>query len=117
MASSTHTPSAALATHVLLIEVTSERYNTILRETAADVSRLASKLGGLMRVDLYGTDDRTHILVVSDWVDNVAWGKAQWDDDVQNCVVARFSAARRVHSKLYRRIVLEDESTLKAVAP
>jgi hypothetical protein len=106
MASRAHTPSAALATHVLLMEVASERYDAILRETTADLRRLAGKLSGLLQVDLYGTDDHTYILVVSEWVDNIAWGKAQWDDDVQNMAVARFSAARRVHSKLYRRIVL-----------
>lgn len=91
-------------THVLLMEVPAERYDQILHDTAAETQRLRAKIDGLLRVELYGTDDRTHVLVVSQWVDNLAWGKAQWDDEMQDAVVARFTSARCVHSKLYRRI-------------
>jgi quinol monooxygenase YgiN len=96
--------------HVLLMEVQSEQYDQILRDTSADVQRLGSKIDGLLGADVYATDDRTHILLLSHWVDDAAWGKAQWNDDLQNVVVARFTSAHVVHSRLYRRIPLEDES-------
>jgi quinol monooxygenase YgiN len=112
-----HTPSAGVVIHVLLMEVKSESYDQLLRETAADAQRFGSTIDGLLRFELYGTDDRTHILLLSQWVDDVAWGKAQWDAEVQNAVVARFSSARRVDSRLYRRIVFDDESTHAASPP
>jgi hypothetical protein len=106
-----HKRSAAVVTHVLLMEVKADRYDQIVRDASADMERFASQIDGLLRAELYGTDDRTYILIVSQWVDDVAWAKAQWDDDVQNAVVARFTSARRVHSKLYRLIVAGEEST------
>jgi hypothetical protein len=99
----------------MLIEVNSEHYDRFVRDTLADARRLGSKIDGLLGIDLYGTGDRTHVLLLSTWADDVAWGRAQWDDDVQNAVVARFTSARCVHSRLYRRIVLEDESTNSSI--
>lgn len=111
MTSTTYAGPAGAVTHVLLMEVSSERYDQILREASADVQLLGAKLDGLLRIDLYGARDRTYVLLLSHWVDDDAWAKAQWDDDVQNAVVARFSSARRVHSKLYGRIVPQGEAT------
>ena len=108
--SSMRTRAAGAVEHVLLMEVESEQYDQILRDTSADVQRLGSKIDGLLGADLYATDDRTHVLVLSHWVDDTAWSKAQWNDDVQNAVVARFTSAQVVHSRLYRRIALEDGS-------
>jgi hypothetical protein len=105
-----HTRPAGVVEHVMLMEVQSEQYDQILRDTSADVQRLGSKIDGLLAADLYATDDRTHVLILSHWVDEAAWSKAQWNDDMQNAVVARFTSAHVVHSRLYRRITLEDES-------
>jgi len=102
---------AAMVLHVMLIEVDSEHYDHFVRDTAADTRRLGSKIEGLLGIELYATGDRTHVLLLSNWADDDAWGKAQWDDDVQAAVVARYTSARCVHSRLYRRIVPEDEST------
>jgi quinol monooxygenase YgiN len=104
------TRPAGVVEHVLLMEVQSEQYDQILRDTSAVVQRLGSKIDGLLGADLYATDDRTHFLLLSRWVDDAAWSKAQWNDDVQNAVVALFTSAHVVHSRLYRRIALEDES-------
>jgi len=117
MTSSTRTQSAGGILHVLLMDVQSERYDQILRDTSSSLQRLSSKVEGLLRVDLYGTDDRTDLLLVSQWEDEHAWGRAQWDDDVQNFIVAQFTSARRVHSKLYRHIDFGDESPPAAPRP
>jgi heme-degrading monooxygenase HmoA len=104
------TRPAGVVLHVMLIECTSEHYDKIARDTSADAHRLGAKIDGLQGIDLYGTDDRTHFLLLSRWVDDAAWGRAQWNHDVQNAVVARFTSAHVVHSRLYRRIAVEDES-------
>jgi hypothetical protein len=106
---------ASAVLHVLLMDVKSDEYDQILRAATIDARRLAAEITGLLRIDVFGTDDRTQVLIVSQWVDDVSWGKAQWADDVQKAIVARFSEARRVHSKLYRRIVLDGEP--QAAAP
>lgn len=97
-------PNASPFLHVLLMTVPPAEYERIVRETSTDVRRLATNLAGLVRAEVYGSDDRREVLILSGWTDAKSWAHAEWDPGVQDLVVDRFKDAQSVHSKLYHRI-------------
>jgi len=103
-------PSMLSVIHVLIMGVSSDDYDRVLHDSADDAQRVAATIAGVVGVDVYGAPDHSEVMLISQWTDETAWSKAQWDELMQDVVVARFRDARRVHAKLYHRVDLKSSA-------
>jgi quinol monooxygenase YgiN len=105
-------PTLAAAYYVMVMRVGPEQYDRAIAAATNDLQSLQARVPGVLRCELFGTDDRSEILIISEWVDAAAWSRAQWDPEVQRMVADRFGAAERVHAKLYRPVAVPAPSTV-----
>jgi len=87
---------------VLVLEVSPGESARLVSE-AASLMRRKTKLEGFVEGEIFQSDDRTRVLIATEWQSNEAWSRSQWDREVGNAVVAIFTTATAVESRTYYR--------------
>ena len=90
--------------HVWLATVepqTADEVVELVRETARQV---LPTLYGLKSVSVLLSEDRKRVAYLTEWNGRHDWGRAQWDAQMQDRVVALFRSAKHVESQVYRDV-------------
>jgi len=88
--------------HVFVLSVDAETAGGIVQRVRATVE--AALLQGFISLTVLVSDDETRIALVSEWKDQHDWGRAQWNDRIQDGVVDLFRSAKQVDSRGYREV-------------
>ncbi|MGA8533330.1 MAG: antibiotic biosynthesis monooxygenase [Candidatus Tumulicola sp.] len=72
---------AALVT-ALVFDVTPAQFANVTGECKLFTERKARTIPGLIDTALLGNEERTRVLVLSQWESKDAWAKSRWDHEV-----------------------------------
>jgi hypothetical protein len=62
------------------------------------------ELEGLLLLSVLVSDDKTHVAIISEWKNQHDWGRALWNERIQDGVVDLFRSAKEVASRGYHEV-------------
>ncbi|HEY4440114.1 MAG TPA: antibiotic biosynthesis monooxygenase [Candidatus Elarobacter sp.] len=97
-------------THVVVLATRPESHDQVLSHMSEATAQLAESIPALRCVEVYASDDRRNIAIVSEWDSRAAWAHAQWENAMQDATVRAHSEAEWVHGRLYRRVAVHERA-------
>ena len=90
--------------HIWLATVEPQTSDEALEHFRELAQEAPLRVQGLKGVGVLLSDDRTRIVAISEWGARDDWGRAQWDEHVQDLVARMFRSVKRLDSHLYREV-------------
>ena len=96
---------------VLLLNV-EEKESAHLVEQAASLLKRKGDLAGFIGGEIFQSEDRTRVLIITDWASRHHWSMSQWDSEVSEQLVSIVQTAGAIDSRTYFRTarILTDDS-------
>lgn len=96
---------------VLLLNV-EEKESAHLVEQAASLMKRKGDLPGFIGGEIFQSEDRTRVLIITEWVSRHHWSMSQWDGEVSEHLVSIVQTASAIDSRTYYRSarILTDDS-------
>jgi len=91
--------------HVVIMDVDAETYDRVAQELADEAQRLAAKIPGARGIEVLGTEDKSRIMISSEWDDINSWAHAEWNSEMQAVVLRIFGSATTIQAKIYKHII------------
>jgi hypothetical protein len=87
---------------VLLISV-AENDNAHLVQEATSLMNHKGDLPGFVEGEIFQSEDRSRILIVTEWASQHDWSMSQWNSEVSDNLVSIVQTASAVDSRTYYR--------------
>jgi|SRR5579862_3468904 len=87
---------------VLLISVSPDD-SAYLVQQAADMMKHKRDLAGFLEGEIFQSEDRQRILLITEWASRHAWSASQWDKEVADNLVSIVQTASAIDSRTYFR--------------
>jgi len=94
--------SGAHLVSVLLISVAPDECAYLVQQ-AADMMKHKHDLAGFLEGEIFQSEDRQRILLITEWTSRHAWSASQWDKDVADNLVSIVQTASAIDSRTYFR--------------
>lgn len=91
---------------VLIFSVRPEDFDGISREAATLVKRKGPAIRGLVESIVLTNQDKTQMLLVSQWTNRESWRSAQWDDDMGRTLTSFIESATAFEVHSYEPIAI-----------
>jgi hypothetical protein len=85
---------------VLLLNVEKEE-NAHLVEQAASLMKRKGDLLGFIGGEIFNSEDRTRVLIITEWSSRHDWSMSQWDSEVSENLVSIVHTASAIDSRTY----------------
>ena len=85
---------------VLLLNVEKEE-NVHLVEQAASLMKRKGDLLGFIGGEIFNSEDRTRVLIITEWSSRHDWSMSQWDSEVSENLVSIVHTASAIASRTY----------------
>jgi heme-degrading monooxygenase HmoA len=87
---------------VMLLSVAPDESERLVGEATALMQR-KTELEGFIEGEIFQSDDRERVLIVTEWRSKHDWSRSQWDAEVGHAVVAITQTASAVDARTYFR--------------
>lgn len=87
---------------VLLLNV-EENESAHLVEQAMSLMKRKGDLPGFVGGDIFQSEDRTRVLIITEWSTRHDWSMSQWDSEVSENLVSIVGTASAIDSRTYYR--------------
>lgn len=96
---------------VLLLNV-EEKESALLVEQSASLMKRKGDLPGFIGGEIFQSEDRTRVLIITEWISRHHWSMSQWDSEVSENLVSIVQTAGAIDSRTYYRTarILTDDS-------
>ncbi len=90
--------------HIWIATVEPQMVDEVLKQFREMAEQAPSRLHGFNGSSILLSDDRTRIVSISDWEAPHDWGRAQWQEYVQEGVARMFGSMKHLDSQTYREV-------------
>jgi heme-degrading monooxygenase HmoA len=88
---------------VLLISVAPGDCAYLVRQAAA-LMKHKHDLAGFLDGEIFQSEDKQRILLITEWTSRQAWSASQWDQEVADNLVSIVQTASAIESRTYFRV-------------
>jgi len=87
--------------HAMLLTVDPGRAETLVQSLEGTARDTLSRIRGFRTISVLLSDDRSRIVVLSEWAELHDWARAEWHEKIQDLIVDLHSSSLHVDSHSY----------------